>query len=51
MPKPLIHLAKIGQLNLLHELFGKIAIAHAVYEECLIEGEECEEIATASIIR
>ncbi|OQY54224.1 MAG: DUF3368 domain-containing protein [Candidatus Parabeggiatoa sp. nov. 2] len=43
---PLIHLAKIGQLELLHDLFGEIAIPRAVYEECLIEGEEREEIAT-----
>jgi predicted nucleic acid-binding protein len=43
---PLIHLAKIGQLNLLHEFFGEIAIPRAVYEECITEGEEREEITT-----
>ena len=42
---PLIHLAKIGQLNLLHDFFGDIAIPRAVYQECIIEGEEREEIA------
>ena len=42
---PLIHLAKIGQLNLLQEFFGDIAIPRAVYEECIIEGEERKEIA------
>jgi len=31
---------------LLHELFGEIAIPRAVYEECIIEGEERKEIAT-----
>lgn len=42
---PLIHLAKIGQLNLLPEFFGEIAIPHAVYEECITEGKQREEIA------
>ncbi len=42
---PLIHLAKIGQLNLLHEFFGEIAIPRAVYKECIIEGEKRQEIA------
>ncbi len=41
---PLIHLAKIGHLNLLHEFFGVIAIPKAVYNECVIENEEYEEI-------
>jgi hypothetical protein len=42
---PLIHLAKIGQLDLLHEFFGEIAIPRAVYQESIIEGKEREEIA------
>lgn len=33
---PLIHLAKIGKLNLLHEFFGVIAVPRAVYEECVV---------------
>jgi predicted nucleic acid-binding protein len=42
---PLIHLSKIGQLNLLREFFGDIAIPRAVYEECITEGKQREEIA------
>jgi hypothetical protein len=41
---PLIHLAKINQIYLLYEFFGEIAIPRAVYQECIIEGEEREEI-------
>ncbi|RKZ40552.1 MAG: hypothetical protein DRQ49_07975 [Gammaproteobacteria bacterium] len=43
---PLIHLAKMNQLDLLHEFFGEIAIPRAVYEECITEGEKREEIVT-----
>jgi len=35
----LIHLAKIGRLNLLHEYHGKIRIAPAVWKEVVEEGQ------------
>ncbi|WP_052507056.1 hypothetical protein [Desulfonatronovibrio magnus] len=31
---PIIHLTKIGMLELLHELFGQIFIPEIVYSEC-----------------
>lgn len=40
---PLIHLAKIGQLHLLSELFGTLLIPNAVYAECVYEGRDYEE--------
>lgn len=48
---PLIHLAKIGQLHLLPELFGTLLIPQAVYNECVIEGRnyrEASQIAQAN---
>jgi len=42
---PVIHLAKIGRLNLLHEFYGIIAVPTAVYEECVTDGAEREEIS------
>ncbi len=35
---PIIHLAKIGRLNLLHEFYGTVTVPNAVYEECVTEG-------------
>ncbi|MBA7550535.1 hypothetical protein ES705_43052 [subsurface metagenome] len=35
---PLIHLAKIGQLNLLKYFFNEIIVPEAVRKECVIEG-------------
>ncbi len=43
---PLIHLAKIGKLGLLHELFGDVWIPPAVYEECIVEGKERPEVVS-----
>ncbi|MCA6214183.1 DUF3368 domain-containing protein [Thermococcus bergensis] len=40
---PLIHLAKIGRLELLREFFGEIIIPEAVYRECVLEGGESED--------
>ncbi len=40
---PLIHLAKIGRLELLREFFGEILIPEAVYRECVIEGDDSED--------
>jgi predicted nucleic acid-binding protein len=36
---PLIHLAKIGQLELLRDFFGTLWIPPAVYRECVDEGK------------
>ena len=42
---PLIHLAKIKKLDLLKEIFGKIFIPKAVYDECVVEDfKEANEI-------
>ncbi|MBI5787511.1 MAG: DUF3368 domain-containing protein [Candidatus Schekmanbacteria bacterium] len=41
---PLIHLAKIGRLDLLKDLFGTIIIPESVYRECVAEGKGREEI-------
>ncbi len=51
---PLIHLAKIGRLELLRLLFGEVLVPEAVYRECVIEGGEREDarrIAEARWIR
>jgi predicted nucleic acid-binding protein len=42
---PLIHLAKIDQLHLLHDFFDQIIIPNAVYNECVIEDKEYQEIS------
>lgn len=36
---PLIHLAKIGHLDLLKYFFGEILVPKVVYKECVIEGK------------
>ena len=35
---PIINLACIGQLNLLHQLYGEVIIPGAVYEEITVTG-------------
>jgi len=40
---PLIHLSKIGQLDILRELFGELIIPEAVYRECVMEGKNRED--------
>ncbi len=42
---PIIHLAKIGRIHLLQEFYKNIAIPSAVYEECIIEGKDREEVS------
>jgi predicted nucleic acid-binding protein len=42
---PIIHLAKIDQLDLLLDFFGELVIPQAVYEECITEGKEHPEVA------
>ena len=36
---PLIALAAVGKLELLHSLFGRICIPEAVYEEVVVRGQ------------
>jgi len=50
---PLTNLAAIGQLNLLHRLFGRVDIAHAVWDELNANGRSWpgrDEVARASWI-
>ncbi|MGH7598659.1 MAG: hypothetical protein ACREOI_20080 [bacterium] len=37
---PIINLASIGRLNLLQQLYGKVAIPKAVYHEIVVKGAE-----------
>ena len=55
---PLIHLSKIGLLDILEKLFDEIIIPEAVYDECVVDGgerrdakslEQAEWIITKSI--
>ncbi len=41
---PIIHLAKIGKLELLKEYFQGIIVPKAVYRECILEGNGHEEV-------
>jgi len=41
---PIIHLAKIGKLDLLKLLFNTVKIPKAVYQECVIEGGSRPEV-------
>lgn len=45
---PIIHLAKIGHLDLLHDQFGEMVIPQAVYEECVTDGKARPEVAAIS---
>lgn len=40
----IIHLAKIGKLQLLKEYFGTITVPEAVFKECVAEGKGRDEI-------
>ncbi|MCP4701211.1 MAG: DUF3368 domain-containing protein [Gammaproteobacteria bacterium] len=40
---PLIHLAKIGKLELLRDFFGTVLIPQAVFDECVTEGRGYED--------
>ena len=52
---PLIGLASIQRFDLLHQLFGEVYIAQAVYDEAVVTGHESggakTEVSTASWIR
>ncbi|OQB53027.1 MAG: hypothetical protein BWX99_02443 [Deltaproteobacteria bacterium ADurb.Bin151] len=41
---PIIHLAKIGKLDLLRGLSGDLLIPPAVYEECIVEGRQRPDV-------
>ncbi|MBI5032494.1 MAG: hypothetical protein HZB51_18370 [Chloroflexi bacterium] len=36
---PLVNLARIGKLDLLHQLFGEFLVPDAVWNEVVIQGE------------
>lgn len=42
---PIIHLAKVGHLDLLQDFFGELLISEAVYEECITEGRNRSEVS------
>lgn len=41
---PIIHLAKIGKLDLLKDFFETVVVPEAVYRECAAEGKERAEV-------
>lgn len=45
---PLIHLAKIGKINHLRDIFGQIIIPKQIYEEVIIKGKEEDEVQVIS---
>ena len=45
---PLIHLTKIGRLNLLHELYDKVHVPEQVYLECTDTVQYREEVNSIS---
>ena len=50
----LIHLSRIGRLDVLRKIFGEIQVPEAVYRECVVEGQNrpgAREIASAEWIR
>jgi len=47
---PLIHLARIGQLELLNRLFRKVLIPKTVFDEVVVKGEE-QGYSDAKVIR
>jgi predicted nucleic acid-binding protein len=51
---PLISLMKIGQLDLVHRMFGEIQIPDAVFRELVSNkrfSEECRQIRESSFIK
>lgn len=51
---PLIHLAKVGKLELLKGYFTEISVPEAVYRECVIDGkdrDDAKRIESAAWIR
>lgn len=41
---PLIGLAQIGRFDLLHQLFGELSIAEAIFTETVIQGVSAKEM-------
>ncbi len=39
---PLINLARIGRLDLLPRIFGRLFIPEAVWQEVVVEGQSCK---------
>ena len=51
---PIINLARIGELNLLHQLYEEVIIPEAVWQEVVVEGvgqPGAEEVESASWIK
>lgn len=42
---PIIHLAKIDQLNLMKDFYGEIIVPESVYEECISGGKGRPEVS------
>jgi len=42
---PLIHLARIGELELLGDIFDDVLVPEAVYRECVIEGGDRDDVS------
>ncbi len=40
---PLIHLARVGKLEILRDIFDTVLIPEAVYRECVIEGKDKDD--------
>lgn len=40
---PLIHLARIGELELLRDIFEEVFVPEAVFRECVIEGSDRDD--------
>lgn len=51
---PLINLARIGKLDLLHQLYGELIVPEAVWQEVVVEGSGhpgADEVKTAPWIK
>ena len=51
---PLINLARIGKLTLLHDLYGELIVPEAVWQEAVVEGAEqpgADEVESATWIK
>lgn len=46
---PLIHLARIGRLDLLETLYGELLIPQAVWEEVVVRGKPCPADASHDV--
>ncbi len=46
---PLIHLARVGELQLLRRLFGEVIIPNSVYEEVVVEARRLRKPGVAAV--